>query len=81
MEDLWHKIGAVIAALISIIGGFYVRDRNAINKRLSKVENDLAQNKMDIKVIETKFIELKEDTSEIKESQKDIINLLTRRKS
>lgn len=77
MEAIWEKIGAIIAAFITAVGGLYMYDRKTTNERLTKVENDLNQNKIDIKVIETKFTELKEDTEEIKESQKAIITLLS----
>ena len=77
MEAIWDRIGAIISALITAFGGFYMYDRKITNERLSKVEEEIAQNKIDIKVIETKFAELKEDTQEIKESQKAIISLLT----
>lgn len=80
MEGLWDKIGAIIAAIITTLGGFYMYDRKTTNDRLTKVENDLIQSKMDIKIIETKFNELKEDTTEIKESQKIILNLLSKRR-
>lgn len=78
MEDLWNKIGVVVAAIISALGGLYIHDRKTTNDRLSKVEQDIARNKTDIKVIETKFSDLKEDTAEIKETQKTILNLLTK---
>ena len=80
MEVIWEKIGVIIAALITALGGYYMYDRKTTNDRLTKIESDIAQHKIDIKVIETKFTELKEDTAEIKESQKAIINLLTKRK-
>lgn len=80
MEYVWDKIGTIVAALITALGGFYMYDRKTTNDRLTKVEIELAQNKLDIKIIETKFIELKEDTAEIKDSQKAIIGLLTKRK-
>ena len=80
MEDIWDKIGAIIAAIITALGGFYMYDRKTTHERLTKVENDLSQNKIDIKVIEAKFVELKADTEEIKSSQKDIINLLNKRR-
>ena len=80
MEVLWDKIGAIIAAIITALGGFYMYDRKTTSDRLTKVENDLAQNKTDIKVIEAKFVELKEDTQEIKESQKIMLELLTQRR-
>lgn len=77
MEDLWNKIGAIVGALITSLGGLYLYDRNTTNDRLTKVEKDLAKQNTDIKVIEVKFSELKEDTADIKESQKAIIALLT----
>lgn len=80
MEVLWDKIGAVLGAVITALGGFYMYDRKTTHDRLSKVESDIAQNKTDIKVIEVRFGELKEDTEEIKESQKAIISLLTTRR-
>lgn len=79
MEAIWDKISAVVAAIITAFGGYYMYDRKTTNDRLSKLENDVTQSKMDIKVIEVKFSELKEDTEEIKESQKAIIQLLTNR--
>ncbi len=80
MEALWDKFGAILGAIITALGGVYVYDRTTIHNRLTKVENDLVQSRMDIKIIETKFIELKEDTVEIKDSQKEIIDLLTKRR-
>jgi len=80
MESIWEKLGTIIAALITLMGGFYMNDRRVTNRRLTKLEADSAQHALDIKVIETKFIELKSDTEEIKESQKTILALLTKRK-
>lgn len=80
MEAIWDKMGAIVAAMISVLGGFYMYDRTTTHNRLNKVESDLAQSKVDIKVIEVKFSELKSDTEEIKESQKAIIALLTKRR-
>lgn len=77
MEAIWDKIGAIVAAMITALGGYYMYDRKTTNDRLTKVETELAQNKIDIRIIEVKFTELKEDTEEIKESQKEIIKLLT----
>ena len=77
MEDIWDKVGAIIAALITAMGGLYMYDRKSTNERLTKLEIESAQHHTDIKVIEAKFAELKEDTEEIKESQKAIISLLT----
>jgi hypothetical protein len=80
MEELWNKIGAVVAAMISALGGLYMYDRNNTNSRLSKLEEEKNQMKIDLRVIETQFKELKDDTQEIKDSQKAIIQLLSRRK-
>jgi len=77
MEAMWDKIGTIVAALITALGGFYMFDRKTTNDRLTKVEGAISQHEIDIKIIETKFTELKEDTEEIKETQKLIINLLT----
>lgn len=80
MEDLWNKIGAVVAAIITAVGGLYMYDRKTVHDRLTKVETEVSQNRTDIKIIEVKFSELKEDTEEIKETQKEILRLLSRRK-
>lgn len=77
MEDLWNKIGVIIAAIISAFCGLYVHDRKTTNDRLSNVEQQLSRHETDIQVIETKFSDLKEDTAEIKETQKTILALLT----
>lgn len=77
---MWDKLGAIIGAVITAIGGFYMYDRKTTNDRLTKVESDLVQNKLEIKIIEVKLEEVKEDTSEIKEYQKTIIELLTKRR-
>lgn len=79
MEALWDKISAIVAASITAMGGYYVYDRKITHDRLSRVEAELAQSKIDIRVIEVKFVELKEDTEEIKSSQKEIISILTKR--
>lgn len=80
MEALWEKLGVIVAAIISALGGLYIHDRNIVNKRFAKIENDVIKNKMDIAVIEVKFSELKSDTEEIKKSQLAIIDLLTKRR-
>lgn len=74
---MWDKIGAIVAALITALGGYYMYDRKTTNDRLTKAEQELALLKIDVKVIEVKFTELKSDTEEIKESQRAIIALLT----
>lgn len=81
MDMFWDKIGAIFAAIISALGGFYMYDRKSTNDRLTSLEKDMSQTKTDLAVVETKFTELKEDTQEIKQAQKDILALLRRRKS
>ncbi len=80
MEVIWDKIGAVVAAIITAMGGWYVYDRKTMNDRITKIEGESVQHKIDIKVIEVRFNELKLDTEEIKESQKAILRLLTNRR-
>ncbi len=80
MEALWDKIGAIVAAIISVLGGFYMYDRTTTHNRISKLESESAKQRTDIEVIKVQFHELKADTNEIKQSQKDIINLLTKRR-
>jgi len=77
MEVLWDKIGVIIASLITAMGGLYMYDRKINNERLTKLEKDSSQHRTDIRIIEVKFAELKEDIEEIKGSQQYIINLLT----
>ena len=79
MEDLWNKFSAIIAAIISAVTGLYIYDRTQTNSRLAKLEQESVQFKLDIKVIETQFTDLKEDTQEIKETQKLILNLINSR--
>lgn len=80
MDHLWDKIGAVVAAIITSLGGLYIHDRNTTNKRFNKLETDVAKSKMDIAIAAVRFNELKEDAEEIKQSQKEIIDLLTKRR-
>lgn len=80
MEGAWDKMGAIIGALVTALGGFYMYDRKVSHERLTKVEELLSQTVTDVRIIETKFAELKADTEEIKHSQHEIITLLTKRK-
>lgn len=80
MEIMWEKVGAIIGAIITALGGFYMYDRKTIHDRLTSLETQLVQSKLDIKVIEVRFDELKNDTEEIKKSQQAIIQLLTHRR-
>lgn len=77
MED---KLWAVFAALITALGGWYVYDRDVSNKRITKLEDESNKNKTDIRVMEVRFTELKEDNEEIKRNLQDIIKLLTSRR-
>lgn len=80
MEEIWNKLGAVVGALITTIGGYYMYDRQVTSNRFSKLEKELAQQKIDLRILEVKFVEFKNDIEEIKESQKSIISLLTKRR-
>ena len=80
MEALWEKLGVIVAAIISALGGLYIHDRNTTNKRFTKLETDVAKSKMDIAIAAVRFSELKDDAEEIKKSQKEIIDLLTKRR-
>lgn len=66
MEDLWNKFGAIIAAIISSLGGLYLYDRQNTNSRLNKLEQDVAKHNTDVAVIRESLVNLKEDTQEIK---------------
>ena len=77
MEVIWEKMGVIIAALITSMGGLYMYDRKINNERLTKLEKESSQHRTDIRIIEVKFAELKDDIEEIKGSQMYIINLLT----
>lgn len=79
MEVLWDKLGSIAAAIITALGGWYMYDRKTTNDRIVKLESESNQHKIDIKVIETKFTELKADTEEIKSSQQTILNLLLKK--
>jgi hypothetical protein len=80
LEYIWEKLGAIVASLVTFLGGLYMYDRKVIHDRLTLVERDVSQNKADIKVIETQFHELKNDTEEIKASQRAIIELLLKKR-
>lgn len=77
MEDLWHKIGGIVAAMITAISGIYMYDRKNFDRRINNLEESHHQFKTDLRVGETQFSALKEDVEEIKESQKIIIKLLS----
>ena len=73
MEGISDKLWAIGAALISALGGYVLYEKKAVDARIDKIENDLAQHKIDVAVIQEGIKNLKEDTQEIKE-------LLSRRK-
>ncbi len=67
MELIPEKVWAVIAAIVSALGGFFIYERKRVDNRLSKIEQDMAQHKTDIAVVRESLLNLKEDTQEIKE--------------
>ena len=77
MEPLIDKFWAVVAAVISALGGFVLYERKKVDKRLSIIERDLSQHKSDLAVVKESLSNLKEDTQEIKEGQKDIMIMLS----
>ena len=77
MDLIPDKLWAVIAAIISALGGFVLYERKVVDKRLSKIESDLSQHKTDLAVVKESLSNLKEDTQEIKDGQKDILVLLS----
>ena len=78
MDLIPDKFWALIAAVVSAFGGFFVYERRRVDTRLTKIEEDVAQHKTDLAVIKEGLLNLKEDTQEIK----DILigNQLKRRK-
>ena len=72
-----EKLWAVIAAIVSALGGFVLYERKKVDTRLNKMETDLSDHKADIRELRTHFKELKEDTQEIKEFQKATVDILT----
>jgi hypothetical protein len=79
LEGLGDKIGTIIAALVTTLGGYMMYNKKMSDDRFGKLESSSTQNTIDLKIIEVRFNELKEDTQEIKESQRAIIDLLTKR--
>lgn len=77
MEVISEKFGAIVAAIISALGGFFLYERKRVDGRLSKIENDLSQHKTDLAVVKETLTNLKEDTQEIKEFQKATVDILT----
>ena len=67
MDVIPDKIWAVIAAIVSALGGFVLYERKKVDNRLSKIEQDLSQHKTDLAVVKETLVNLKEDTQEIKE--------------
>lgn len=80
MDIIPDKLWTVIAAVVSALGGFVVYERNRVDTRISKIEQELAQHKTDVAVVKESLVNLKEDTQEIKEAQRDMIEMLSRRR-
>ncbi len=77
MELIPEKLWALIAAVVSSLGGFMLYDRRRVDGRLNRIEFDLAQHKTDLAVVKESLMNLKEDTQEIKEFQKATVDILT----
>lgn len=80
MDDILSKTGAIIAAMISGFIGFIMYDRKKYDDRLGKLENDLTKHKEELAVLKEGFKYMSSGLKEIKQTQKDIINLLTVRR-
>lgn len=80
MEYMSDKVWAIIAAVISALGGFVVYEHKRIDSRFNKLEQDVAEHKINVAVFKESLVNLKEDTQEIKEAQKDMIELLSRKR-
>lgn len=76
MEWMPEKIWAVVAAIISALGGFVLYERKRVDLRLSRIEEDLSQHKTDLAVVKESLKNLKEDTQEIKE----LLGVISRRR-
>ncbi len=67
MDIIPEKLWALVAAIISALGGFVLYERKRVDTRLSRIEQDLSQHKTDLAVVKESLANLKEDTQEIKE--------------
>ncbi len=77
MDNLLDHIGAMLAAIVTALGGFYMYERKTTNDRLTKIEEGIAKHQCDIAVIQSQYKDLKDDTQEIKDAQKVMLDLLT----
>lgn len=80
MEVIWDKLGAIIGAIITALGGFYMYDRKVTHERLNRVEQHQVEDRVDIRVIQSQYKELKEDLQEIKDQNVLMLKLLTSRR-
>ncbi len=67
MDMIPDKAWAVVAAIVSALGGYVVYDHKRVDSRLSKVERGLAHHNTELAVIREGLLNLKEDTQEIKD--------------
>lgn len=78
MNSNWmNNLYGIIAAVISAIVGVFMYDRKKTDDRLSKLEAELDQHNIDLAVLKEAFGNLKQDTQEIKEAQRVMLDLLT----
>jgi hypothetical protein len=77
MDYIPEKLWAVIAAVISALGGFVMYERKKVDVRLSRIEADLANHKTDLAVVKECLTNIKEDSQEIKEFQRATVDILT----
>lgn len=79
MDFIPEKLWAIIAAVISALGGFFVYERKRVDNRLNKIEQEMSEHKVDVAVVRESLTNLKEDTQEIKVLLQDLL-IIKRRK-
>ncbi len=67
MDLIPDKLWAMLAAVVSALGGFVLYERNKIDARFVKIEQDISDHKINVAVFKESLLNLKEDTEEIKE--------------
>ena len=77
LDAISDKMWAVVAAIISALGGYVMYERKKIDHRLSKLEEEISEHKTELAVVKECLTNLKEDTQEIKEFQKATVDILT----
>jgi hypothetical protein len=77
MDFIPDKLWALIAAVASALGGFVLYERKRVDDRISAVEKDIEDHKVNLAVVKEALSNLRDDTQEIKEFQKATVDILT----